>query len=119
MTPAELKERLDTFAVAIVVFCRALRRREGAASIADQLSDSATSMAANYHAACRARSRREFVSKIAVSVEEADETTVWLRLCLRTALATPAEVDGLLAGGSELLAILTSSRSTASRNLRA
>jgi len=91
MTPDELKERLLRFAVAIVRFSVTLRQRPEARQIADQMCASGTSAAVNYRAACRARSHREFVSKISVALEEADETLAWLEIVSRTQLAA-AEV---------------------------
>jgi four helix bundle protein len=78
VTPDELRERTTNFAAEIVKFARRLRRKPEARNIADQMSDSATAVAANYRAVTRARSKREFISKLAVCVEEADETVGWL-----------------------------------------
>src|SRR5262245_56969037 len=101
MTPAELKARLTAFAVAVVKFCRELRKKPEARSIADQLIDSATSMASNYRACCRARSKREFISKIAVAVEEADETEGWLVIILDAELWDRPLPERLLQEGRE------------------
>jgi four helix bundle protein len=74
MTPQELRDRVDRFAVDIVVFCRQLPNDNLARRLAGQLQDAGTSVAANYRAACRARSRAEFVAKLSIAVEEADES---------------------------------------------
>jgi len=117
MTPQELRERTTAFAVQVVKFCRELRRLPEARHIADQLTDSATSTASNYRAACRARSHREFISKIAVSVEEADESVGWFEVIIRAELATGEIATALHREANELLAILAASRRTAeSRN---
>jgi 23S rRNA-intervening sequence protein len=68
------------------------------------------------HAACRARSRREFIAKLGIAAEETEESVTWLKLCLRAGLATTAEVGNLYREGQELLAILGASRATAARN---
>src|SRR5215831_7794647 len=113
MTPQELKERTTAFAVEVVKFCRELRRFPEARHIADQLTDSATSTASNYRAACRARSHREFISKIAVAVEEADESVGWFEVIIRAGLATGEIPTSLHREAGELLAILAASRRTA------
>ena len=115
MTPEELKERTTAFAVGVVKFCRQLRERPEARSTAAQLSDSAQSTASNYRAACRARSHREFTSKISVAVEEADETVGWLEIVRRAELATDEATGGLRREASEILAILAASKRTAEK----
>src|SRR5262245_18750620 len=113
MTPNELRERTTTFSVGVVRLCRQLRARPEARNIADQLSAAATAIAANYRSAARARSKREFVSKLAVAVEEADETVGWLEIVTRSEIARGAEVEDLLREARELVAILAASRKTA------
>ena len=115
MTPQELRDRTLQFGVAIVKLCRDVRRNPNARNIADQLSDSATSIGANYRVASRARTRREFVSKLCIALEEADETVGWLELLIRSGLATGDVVDDLLNEAKELVLILSASRRTASR----
>jgi four helix bundle protein len=115
MTPDELRDRTTDFAADIVKFARGLRRKPAARNIADQMSDSATAVAANYRAVTRSRSRREFISKLAICVEEADETVGWLEIARRSETATPAEVNDLLKEAREILAILAASRKTSER----
>jgi len=112
----ELRDRCAAFASDVVIFCRKLRSKPEARNIAEQLSDSATAIPANYRAACRARSRREFISKLAIAVEEADETVGWLELVVRSGTWGEREVDPLLTESREIAAILTASRRTAERN---
>jgi four helix bundle protein len=116
VTPDDLRERTTAFAVSIIKICGELRRKPEGRRIADQLSDSATAIAANYRSATRARSRREFISKLAVSVEEADETLGWLEMVTRSQLASGQELTTALAESRELVAILSASRATAERN---
>ena len=118
MTPEELRERLTAWAVHVVTRCRELRERPEARHLADQLLASATSAAANYRAASRARSRREFVSKLAVAVEEADESVGWIQILRRTGLVGEPVAGRLLNEAEQLLAILAASRRTAERNDR-
>ena len=116
MTSETLRERTTAFAVDVVSFTRELRRTPGAQNIAEQLSDAATAVASNYRCASRARSRREFVSKLAIAVEEADETVGWLEIVARTRITDRPEANPLLREARELLAILAASRRTAERN---
>jgi len=113
MTPDALRDRLTTFAVDCVTLCADLRGRPEARQIADRLSASATSAAATYRAAIRARSRREFVSKLAVAVDEADESVGWLEIIVRSGLASADRTVALRREASEVLALLASSRRTA------
>jgi four helix bundle protein len=80
----ELRIRTKSFAVRIVKLFRSLPRTEEARVIGRQLLRSGTSVAANYRAVCRSRSRAEFIAKVGVVVEEADETVLWLELLVDT-----------------------------------
>lgn len=80
----ELKKRTKQFAVRIVRLYRALRKTEEGRIVGRQLLRSGTSIAANYRAVCRSRSRPEFIAKIGIVVEEADETVFWLELLVET-----------------------------------
>jgi four helix bundle protein len=113
VTPAELKERTTWFAVEVVKFCVQLRKQPEARHIADQLSDSATATAANYRSACRARSHREFVSKLGIALEEADESVGWLDIIIRAELTPDQKPASLIGEANQILAILAASRRTA------
>ena len=76
----ELKLRTRNFAIHIILFCDSLKANKASSVITYQLIKSATSTGANYRAACRARSKKEFFSKICIVVEEADETEYWLEI---------------------------------------
>jgi four helix bundle protein len=118
MTPQELRDRTDRFAVDIVKFCRGLARDPNSLKLSLQLQGAATSVAANYHAACRARSRAEFVAKLCTVVEEADESVLWLDTIEKAEVARGAELTRLLQEASELLSIFSASRKTASGRRR-
>ena len=75
-----LKVRTRKFAVDIILFCNSLKVCKASNVVTYQLVKSATSTGANYRAACRARSKAEFFSKICIVVEEADETEYWLEI---------------------------------------
>jgi len=104
------------FAIRIVKLFRSLPKTEEARVVGKQVLRSGTSVAANYRAVCRARSRAEFISKIGVVVEEIDETVFWLEFLGETEIITPLRLDDLLTEANELLAIFAASRHTAKRN---
>lgn len=116
MFPAEeLKKRTKQFAIRIVKLFRSLPRTEEARVIGRQMLRSGTSVAANYRAVCRARSKAEFVAKVGVVVEEADETVLWLELLVETDIISERRMSKLLAEANELLAIFAASQYTARR----
>ena len=82
-----LKLRTKKFAVDIILFCDSLKAKKASSVITYQLVKSATSTGANYRAACRARSKKEFFSKLCIVVEEADESEYWLELIKETGLS--------------------------------
>ena len=108
----ELKERTKQFAIRVVRLFRSLPKTEEARVVGKQALRSGTSVAANHRAVCRARSKAEFIAKIGVVVEEADETVFWLELLVETGIVAQARMDGLLTEANELLAIFASSQRT-------
>ena len=108
-----LRKRTKGFALDVLRFCRTLPNAEDARVIKRQLLRSATSVAANYRAAGRARSRKEFVAKLGVVLEEADETEFWIELLIDAGLADAERTRDLLREASELVAIFAASRRTA------
>ncbi len=109
----ELQERTRQFALRVVNMFRALPRTAEARILGRQALRSGTSLAANYRAACRARSKAEFAAKVGVAVEEADETIFWLELLVEAKVIPEARMQLLLAEANELLAILSASHRTA------
>ena len=118
MTPEQLKARSTRFALEVIALVRTLPRTLVAEIIAGQMVRSGTSTGANYRAACRARSRAEFVAKMGVAEEEADETLYWLELLLETHLAESGTVQRLITEATELVAILSAGRKTARRAVK-
>jgi four helix bundle protein len=112
----QLKDRTKLFAIRVVKLFRSLPRTEEARVIGKQVLRSATSVAANYRAVCRARSKPEFIAKIGVVVEEADETVFWLELLIETGIVQQVRLDSLLSEAHELVAIFAKSQQTARRN---
>jgi four helix bundle protein len=114
MYPAEeLKNRSKQFAIRIVKLFRSLPRTEEARIIGKQMLRSGTSVAANYRAVCRARSKAEFIARIGIVVEEADETVLWLELLVDTDIVRESRMTSLLLEANELLAIFAASQYTA------
>ena len=118
MKPDELKDRTKQFALRVLKLVAALPKTIEGRAIATQLVRSGTSVAANYRATCRARSKAEFIAKVGVVLEEADETVLWLELISEANLLPPKRIDPLLAEANELVAITAASRRSASSNLQ-
>lgn len=114
MTSEQLKARSKQFALAIIALIEKLPHTLAAQIIARQMVRSATSVGANYRAACRARSRAEFAARVAIAVEEADETLYWLELLEESGLLREEPVRLLICEAGELVAILAASYKTAS-----
>jgi len=111
--PEQLRARTKQFAIRIVRLFKSLPKTDEARIIRKQVMRSGTSVAANYRAVGRARSRAEFVSKMGVVVEEADETVLWLELLIDTGVVRKVLMESILAEANELLAIFAASHGTA------
>ncbi len=121
MPEKDLKKRTKDFAIRIVKLVQYLNQYGPAAAkiIANgQLIRSGTGVASNYRAACRCKSRKDFISKIGTVVEEADETHFWLELLVESELVKLNLVKDLLQEAGELTAIMTSSKNSAIKNQR-
>jgi four helix bundle protein len=113
---ADLKARTQQFALRVMKLVDALPRTIQGRAIANQIIRSVTSVAANYRAACRAWSRAEFIAKIGVVEEEADETAFWSELIIDSAMLTETRIRPLLTEAGELIAIMAASRKSALGN---
>ena len=118
MTPQDLKLRTKQFALRVLKLVAALQKTIEGRAIANQLVRCGTSVAANYRASCRARSKTEFVSKMGVVLEEANEAQLWLELIIEGKLLPSKRVEPLLNEATELVAIFVTSRKSASANLK-
>lgn len=114
----ELRQRTFRFAVRVVRFFRSLPRSAEARVVGQQLLRSGTSVAANYRAACKARSRAEFISKLGIVEEEADESIFWLEFLVQTEMMPEKRMVEIITEAKELSAIFAASRRTAKRNNR-
>ncbi|HRN51336.1 MAG TPA: four helix bundle protein [Anaerolineales bacterium] len=112
----DLKIRTRDFGLRVIRLVDALPRRKSTTVIGNQLLRSATSVGANYRSACRGRSRAEFISKLNIALEEADESLYWLELLTEAKLLPATHLLGLIDEANQLVAILTTSTKTARQN---
>jgi four helix bundle protein len=117
MNEREMIARTKQFALRIMKLVGALPKSIQGRAIASQLMRSGTSVAANYRAACRSRSKAEFIAKLGTVEEEADETAFWLELIIEGSLLTAAQIQPLLIEAGEIVAITAASKKTASATL--
>lgn len=109
----KMKKRTKKFAVDVINFCDSLKSTKATSVITYQLVKSSTSTGANYRAACRARSQKEFFSKICIVVEEADESEYWLEVIQDANLSTDVDkLELLLSEVNELLRIVSKAKSS-------
>jgi len=115
VTEEEMKRRLKEFALRVIRLARALPDTPEARVIRYQLLKAGTSPGANYRAACRGRSKAEFIAKLGIVEEEADESVYWMELITEAGLLRKGLVQSLLDEANEIVAMITKSRMTASR----
>lgn len=116
MDPEELKKRCKQFSLRVIRLVRALPTDTVGRAIANQLVRAGTSVAANYRAACLAKSRADFISKVGTAVEEADESALWMELIMEDAILPAEKVSPLWQEATELTAIFCASIKTAREN---
>ena len=116
MDAKELQRRTRQFAIDTIRAVREFPRTVDGQFIGRQLIRSATSVAANYRAACRSKSPDDFVSKIGTICEESDEAQFWFDVTLAASVAHLPELNALFAESTELVSIFTASWSTAKAN---
>jgi four helix bundle protein len=108
-----LKERMKQFGLAVIRLVERIPQGRVAGIVTGQMVRSGTSVGANYRAACRARSRADFIAKLGIVEEELDETLYWLKMSLAAGFIAESDVNGLMREGNELLAIVVASIRTA------
>jgi len=112
----QLRQRTLQYVLRIIAFCRQLPDGWDVREIGRQLLRAGMGVTGNYWSACRARSGREFVAKLGVAVDEAEESVLWLTALLQSGIRTDPETKNLLKEGGELRAILSKSHKTAREN---
>ncbi len=117
MDAEDLKKRTKTFGLRVIKLVETLPATKTSDVIGKQLLRSATSVGANYRSAIRARSRPDFISKIGIAIEEADESLFWMEMLIEAGIITPPErLLPLMQEADELIAILTATVKTTRRN---
>lgn len=116
MNKIELQNRLKNFAIAIVKFSEELPEKSGFRTVRNQIVRCAPSSAANYRAACRAKSTADFIHKLSIVEEELDETLFWLEFTVGLSEEYRLKVKPLWKEGDELLAIIVSTIVTSKKN---
>src|SRR5215471_817712 len=117
MNAEELKKRTKQFALRVLKLVAALPKTVTGRAIGGQLVRAGTSVGANYRAACRGRSRAEFIAKLGIAEEEADESAYWMEVIIEGELLRGKQVEQLLNEADELTKIFAQSRISASRSL--
>jgi len=118
MKAEDLKKRTKQFALRILKLVAALPNNVHGRAVGNQLGRAGTSVAANYRAACRGRSKAEFIAKLGTVEEEADESAFWMELIIEAELLGANRVQSLLGEAIELRKIMARSRISASSSLR-
>ena len=115
MTAEIMKDRTKKFAKQIILLCRKLPKNREGYLIGNQIFRSGTSVASNYRAACRGRSKAEFIAKMGIVEEEADETLFWLEVIEEVEVFKKDTISSLMQECDEILSIVVSSINTARR----
>jgi len=116
MDSTQLKNRTKKFALDIIMFLRSVKQDQITQVLFNQLLRSATSVAANYRAACKAKSKADFINKIGIVLEEADESLFWLELINESELLKNESIRILMKEADELTAIFSSIRKSSREN---
>ena len=117
MNKQDLQLRTKSFHIAIIKLCGKFPRSAAGFETAKQLIRSAGSVGANYRAACRGKSKADFIYKIEIVVEEADESLYWLEVAKEAVLVpTGSEIDVLMKEANELVSIFNATDITAKKN---
>ena len=114
--PEQLRDRTKAFALRVIRLFRSLPCKTDTQVLGKQLLRCGTSVAANYRAVCRARSKAEFIARLGIVAEEADEAGLWLELLTESETVRAELTAGLLKEARELAAILTASQQTAKKD---
>ena len=115
MDQEEMKVRTKEFAKQVINLCRQLPATQESRLIGNQFFRAGTSVGANYRAACRARSKADFISKLSIVLEETDESLYWLEILGENKIVNPNLLTNLMREAKELMAIFISSLNTAKK----
>jgi four helix bundle protein len=113
MNADEMKKRTKEFAKRVIGLCRQLPNTEESRLIRNQLFRAGTSVGSNYRAACRGRSKADFISKLGIVLEETDESAYWMEIIVETNILKAALLASLMDEASQLTSIFVASLNTA------
>jgi four helix bundle protein len=113
MTPEEMKDRTKRFGLRIIRAVASLSRTFAARHIGGQLLRAGTSIGANYRSACRGRTQAEFIAKLGIVEEEADETIYWMEMLVEAGIMPEVKLSALMTEANEILSIVVASINTA------
>jgi four helix bundle protein len=116
MDEGDLKRRTKQFSLRVIKLVEALPNTTTARTIGNQLLRAGMSVGANYRAACRGKSKADFIAKVGISPEEADECLYWMELLQEAGIIPAERLKDLMKEADELVAIFTSSIKTARAN---
>ncbi|MFW5888643.1 MAG: four helix bundle protein [Patescibacteria group bacterium] len=116
MNSSDLKWRTKKFALRIIKLARALNKDNVERKISDQILRSGTSVASNYRAALRAKSKSDFIAKLGIIVEEGDETMFWLEIIVEAGILKKEAINDLYREANEIVAIIVKTRDTSFKN---
>jgi four helix bundle protein len=116
MNKEEMLRRTKQFSLRVMKLVSALPKTMNGRAIANQLVRSGTSVGANYRAACRGRSKAEFIAKLGIVEEEADESAFWMEIIIESELMECNRVEPLLKEANEITAIVAASRKSAMKD---
>lgn len=118
MNENELKKRTKQFGLRVIRLVESLPNAQTARTIGNQLLRSGMSVGANYRAACRGRSKADFIAKAGISLEEADECLYWMEMLQEAGIVPAEKLKDLMREADELVAIFTASIKTAKANFK-
>jgi four helix bundle protein len=118
MDATEMKRRTGQFALRVIRLLQSLPKDRVADVIGKQLLRCGTSVGSNYRASCRARSAADFIAKLAIVEEEADESLYWMELLIESGLVPAARLADLIGEAGQLVAITVASINTARRKVK-
>jgi len=113
MSERDLKIRTRHFALRIIRLCESLPKGRTSDTIARQLVSCGTSVGANYRAACRGKSKADFISKMGIVEEECDESIYWMELLIEAGIIEENKIKDLMDEANQILSIVVSSIKTA------
>ncbi|MFA6551542.1 MAG: four helix bundle protein [Patescibacteria group bacterium] len=116
MNREDLKLRTKNYVLRIIKLVKALPNTLDSRTIGNQLIRCGTSVGANYRAVCRARSNAEFISKLGIVIEEADESAFWIELIIESGLIKEELLKPLLKETNEIISIMVASSKSAKIN---